>query len=213
MLQALMRGLDVGRPPVFVRLRDAKIVAGGAEGARNFDSLVPFGDLEAVLAASEFLSNTPDSAARAFCEAYRAALAPEVRNDPANRSAKAWEDLDETFRQANRDAVAHIPAKMASAGIDPAVWRGVVGLPRLKDGLRLFSNEEECEALSELEHERWNAQRRMDGWRWADRPGKDEARRLHPSLVAYDDLTEEVKEFDRVYVRETDAACRGIKRG
>jgi hypothetical protein len=49
----------------------------------------------------------------------------------------------------------------------------------------------------------------MDGWRWADIPKKNEARRLHQSLVGYDDLTDEVKEYDRVYVRQTQTACRG----
>ena len=51
----------------------------------------------------------------------------EQRDDPANRSARPWDELDETYRQANRDAVAHIPAKLASAGVDPGRWRWVTG--------------------------------------------------------------------------------------
>ena len=39
---------------------------------------------------------------------------------------------------------------------------------RLGPGERLYCNDAELEALSELEHERWNAHRRMDGWRFAD---------------------------------------------
>jgi hypothetical protein len=206
MLQSLTRAIDIGQPAIFVRLRDSATVDGrGAEG-RGLDALVPFGDLDDILEASEFLSNRPDAAARAFNEAYRRSLSPEVRDDPANRSAYAWDVLDETFRQANRDVVAHVPAKLASAGIDPALWRGVRGLPQLTEGA-LYRNAEELEALSELEHERWSAQRRMDGWRWTDRPAKDESRRLHPSLTAYEALSDPIKEFDRENVRETQRAC------
>ncbi|HUO12152.1 MAG TPA: RyR domain-containing protein, partial [Caulobacteraceae bacterium] len=207
-LQSLLRAVDIATPPIFVRLRDAETVAAGGAG-RGFDALTPFGDMQSVLEASEFLSNEPDAAARAFCEAYRATLTDEQRLDPANRSGFPWDRLDETYRQANRDAVAHVAAKLASAGIDPVRWRGARGIPRLGDGERMFGCAAELEALAELEHERWNAQRRMDGWRWTDRPRKDEGRRLHPSLVPYENLADDVKEYDRVYVRQTQDACQG----
>jgi hypothetical protein len=207
MLLSLLRAVDMAAPQIFVRLREVSTVAASGAG-KGLDSLTPFGDLEAILEASEFLSNEPDLAARAFCEAYRASLPPEVRDDPKNHSAFPWDRLDETYRQANRDAVAHIAAKLASADVDPARWRGVVGLPKLASGERLFADDAELEALSELEHERWLAQRRMDGWRWTDAPSKDEAQRLHPSLTPYAALTDEVKEYDRVYVRQTQDACQ-----
>ena len=209
MLQSLFREVNVTQLPVFVRLREGKMVGGGREDLRGLETLIPFGDTSEVLAASEFLSSRPDAAARNYSEAYRAALPPERRNDPNNRSAKPWDELDETFRQANRDAVAHAAAKMASAGIDPALWRGVVGLPRLPAGVVLFANDAECEVLARLEHERWNAQRRMDGWRWTPAASKDSVRRLHPDLQPYDALSEQVKEYDRVYIRETQALCTG----
>ncbi len=210
MLQSLLRSVDIGRPSIFVRLRDAQTVLKGSANTDGLNALTPFGDLEAVLTASEFLSNTPDSAARAFCAAYRASLPPDKRDDPKNRSARPWDELDETFRQNNRDVVAHIPAKMASAGIAPDLWRAITGLPHPGPGTRLYADGNDLERLGELEHERWDAQRRMDGWRWANLPSKDEARRLHPSLVAYDCLTDEVKEYDRVNVRETQLACWGV---
>ncbi len=203
MLQSLLRASDIEQPPVLVHLRDNTAVLSASSDGRGLNALMPFGDLDHVLASSEFLSDAPDSAARAFCEAYRASLSPQMRDDPTNRSARPWEELDETFRQANRDAVAHIPAKLASAGIDPAIWRGVKGLPRLTGDDRLFHDDEELERLSELEHHRWNAQRRMDGWRHTNKPSKDEARRQHPSLVDYDKLSDPVKEYDRVYIRQT----------
>ena len=114
--------------------------------------------------------------------------------------------MAETYRQSNRDVVAHIPAKLASAGVDPARWVGV-GLPRLGPCGALTGDPRMLEALARLEHERWNAQRRMDGWRAAPEDGRDNARRLHPALKPYDQLTERLKEFDRVIVRQSERAC------
>jgi len=59
MLQSLLRAADVAEPPIFVRLRDIHTLSKTAEGARGLNSLIPFGDLEAIIAACEFLSNTP----------------------------------------------------------------------------------------------------------------------------------------------------------
>lgn len=205
MLQSLLRAVDIAAPPIFVRLRDAETVS-AESGGRGLDALTPFGDLLSVLGASDFLSDTPDAAARAFCEAYRAALSPEQLNDPKNRSGFPWDRLDETYRQVNRDVVAHIAAKLSSAGIDPAHWRGQ-RVPLLRDGEVLFAGPGELELLAELEHERWLAQRRMDGWRSTPHPPKDEARKLHPDLTPYENLSDGVKEYDRIYVRRTQDLC------
>ena len=212
-LQSLLRLSDLGEPPIFTRLRDVHTLTRSGNGGRGLDALIPFGDIAALVAATEFLNRAPDAAARAFSEAYRATLPEARRNDPANRSARPWDELDETFRQATRDAVAHIPAKLASAGVDPAIWRGAAGPPRLSPEVRLFNDEASREALAALEHERWNAQRRLDGWRWADLPGKDERRRLHPSLVPYDRLADDVKAYDRALVEETQAVCWAARGG
>ena len=214
MLQSLLRTLDIEAPPIFVRLRRSGAIGLGAkgygrEGASGLDALIPFGGLEAVLAASDFLADAPDAAARGFHEAYRAGLTPERRNDPANAAARPWETLAETYRQNNRDVAAHVPAKLASADIDPARWVGVAGLPRLLPGDVFAEDPALLDALAQLEHERWNAQRRMDGWRTAPEGGRDNARRRHPALKPWDQLSEELKGYDRVVVQQTDAACRG----
>jgi hypothetical protein len=211
MLQRLLRAEGMERPPIFVRLREANVVSSdGDDPARG--SLTAFGDLGTILEVSEFLAPAPDAAARGFSEAYLAALSPEQRDDPARRSASSWDRLDETHRQNNRDVVAHAAAKLASAGIDPARWRCVSGLPRLQPGERLFNDPAQLEGLAELEHERFMAQRRMDGWRAANPQSRDEAGRLHPHLVPWNALADDLKELDRAMVRQTQAACAGPDR-
>jgi hypothetical protein len=86
MLQSLLRASDLGEPPIFVRLSDVHMLNRTTGGQGGFNALIPFGDLDSIIAATEFLSETPDHAARAFSEAYRALLPPEKRDDPNLRS-------------------------------------------------------------------------------------------------------------------------------
>ena len=214
MLQSLLRSLDMAAPPIFVRLRSAGAIAeggrsGASAGAGGLDALTPFGDLGAVLAASDFLADAPDAAARAFHAAYRASLPPERRDDPADASAQPWDQLAETYRQNNRDLAAHIPAKLASAGVDPTLWRGKGGQPPLPGCDALSGDPARLEALAILEHERWSAQRRMNGWRAAPEGGRDEAGRRNPDLKPWDQLSERSKSYDRVMVQCSEAVCRG----
>lgn len=57
----------------------------------------------------------------------------------------------------------------------------------------------ELEALAENiaknVHEVWSAGRMMDGWTYGEE--RNDARRQHPCLVPYEELSEEEKEYDR----------------
>jgi len=57
------------------------------------------------------------------------------------------------------------------------------------------------ELLARNAHDVWARQRIADGWRWG--PARDDARKEHPSLVAYDQLSESEKELDRQTAMET----------
>lgn len=57
------------------------------------------------------------------------------------------------------------------------------------------------EQLAENVHEVWAAGRIADGWRWGEQ--RDDARRLHPCLVPYNQLPEEEKEYDRNTAMQT----------
>ena len=51
------------------------------------------------------------------------------------------------------------------------------------------------ELLARNTHEVWARRRMSEGWSWG--PNRDDAKREHPGLVSYDDLTESEKEYDR----------------
>lgn len=52
------------------------------------------------------------------------------------------------------------------------------------------------ERLAENVHDLWAAQRFAQGWTHG--PQRDDARKLHPCLVSYADLSEKEKEYDRI---------------
>jgi hypothetical protein len=52
------------------------------------------------------------------------------------------------------------------------------------------------EKLAEQVHELWARQRVKDGWTYG--PRRDDARKEHPNLVPYAQLTEADREYDRV---------------
>jgi hypothetical protein len=194
-IQAWLRQLDQVNCPIFVRLCDMAALA-LAPG-----NPIAFGDLHDLVRESECLSRFPDAAARAYHLAYLANLAPEERARTDKPANKDWDNLDETYRAANRAAVAHIPAKLASAGVHAPLVTS--GLPKLPPGTKLYYSVDELRALAILEHERWNAERRLSGWRYAALAEKDETRLLHPSLVPFDELDEKVQGYDVVFVKAT----------
>ena len=57
------------------------------------------------------------------------------------------------------------------------------------------------EKLSRNAHDNWARQRMNDGWRWGAE--RDDARKLHPSLVPYEELPESEKKYDRATAMET----------
>ena len=51
------------------------------------------------------------------------------------------------------------------------------------------------ERLAENAHALWAAQRIKDGWTFG--PQRDDAKKLHPCLIPYDQLPDSEKEYDR----------------
>lgn len=58
-----------------------------------------------------------------------------------------------------------------------------------------------AEQLAENTHEVWAQARMSEGWVWGAR--RDDALKTHPCLVAYSDLSEQEKQYDRATSSET----------
>ena len=57
------------------------------------------------------------------------------------------------------------------------------------------------EQLAENTHENWSALRIAQGWTWGSE--RNDVRKEHPCLVAYDELPETEKQYDRAAAAET----------
>ena len=55
------------------------------------------------------------------------------------------------------------------------------------------------ERLAENVHDLWAQQRMKDGWSWG--PKRDDAAKQHPGLIAYSELSDSEKEYDRITTR------------
>lgn len=112
--------------------------------------------------------------------------------DPDDLALAPWEALPETLRASNRAQAADLGEKLRTVGCEliPATDWNPPPLP---------FTDIELEHLAVLEHQRWEAERRQDGWRLG--PARDPVRKLSPYLVPWKKLPEEIKNLDRDAIR------------
>lgn len=106
---------------------------------------------------------------------------------------RPWDELSEDLKESNREFAAHAAEQLARCGYV------VVPLTDWDAAESFAFPPEDLERLACLEHDRWCNERRRAGWKYA--PTRDERRRLHPALVPWDQLPEDVKEWDRKMIR------------
>jgi hypothetical protein len=134
-------------------------------------------------------ARTRDTVARAIHEGYRA---DQAGRKPAGDPAMAdWEHLPEHLRESNRQEADHIVEKLRVIGYEMREAGGAVELESLTD--------EEVELLAELEHDRWTAERLADGWKLGET--RDVLAKVSPYLVSWEELPEEVREWNLQPVR------------
>jgi hypothetical protein len=123
-------------------------------------------------------------------EIYRAQKLESVSKE--NTSLLNWEELPEPFKESSCQLADHIGAKLAAIGREACRVEGREIVPAE------FTSEE-VERMAEMEHGRWNLERLLDGWKLGS---KDTAKKLSPFLVPWLELTEEIKDYDRKFVRK-----------
>ncbi len=121
---------------------------------------------------------------------YRDSIESQGRSLESTPAGESWENLNDSYRQASRHQADHIPAKLACIDC-------FVVLESESDYFAFTSSE--VEQLSRIEHARWSADRYLDGWQYG--PSRDNRAKIHPELIPYDDLTNDMKDLDRYAVR------------
>lgn len=183
--------------PVVVRMTRAAGLAALLDqrhaGGDVSESIRGFGLLERTCDAELLLGGTYEILARATHEEYVRTQEQEGQTPETNAAMVPWDELPETLKESNRDQSSHIGTKLRAIGCGIIPWADW-------DAESFEFTAEEIELLAEMEHERWEAERRRDGWTYV--PGeKDIEKKTSPYLVPWDELREKVKKRDRVTIR------------
>lgn len=189
-----MRLADRWRAPVFVRSDTnglSAIFTDETKTSRFDEVIVPFG-ADAGLCDVAVIEGEMEQLAQRIHGRYQNTRAGLLEADPQGAraaSARDWAALPETYRQASRRAADHVKAKLASANLYVPPGFNL----RAPESVRL--GDEMIEQLSKLEHLTWTIERRIDGW--TPHSWRDDMRKHHDNLVAYEVLSEEIKNYDR----------------
>jgi hypothetical protein len=179
---ARYRTLGIAAPPIHVRMDGGHDAALGA-------GIFPFGELASLAEPEMLLQDRHDALARSIHDFYLEGRFAEGERIGIRASMQEWENLSESFRDDNRLVADCYELKLRDIGA------------RLVDGAgaTLSLTGDELEQLSRAEHDRWMAAKLVQGW--VHGPVRDDARRIHPDIVPYDELSEAIKDLDREQVR------------
>jgi hypothetical protein len=103
-----------------------------------------------------------------------------------------WDQLPDKVKDSNRRYADHISTKLQVVDcylVPLQDW----------DALEFQFTDPEVERMAEMEHERWVQERRREGWAYGEE--RDDNRKVHPSLVLWENLPEGEKEKNREFIR------------
>ena len=193
---SLLRQMRGCRIPIVVRMTHNAGLATllqGVEGRSGFVDLHAFGLLDQTCTPEQILGGINETIARAIHEDYVLNQEKAGKTPKTNPSMVPWQELPEGLKESNRRQADHIGVKLKAVGCEIA--------PLNDWDAELFEfTPEEIELLAEMEHERWDEERKLEGWAYAPVP-KDITKKTSPYLVPYNQLPDDIKEYDRNAVR------------
>jgi hypothetical protein len=205
----LKKKMDEFRFPVSVRVPQESLLSKFMRDRTfNPSDVMCFGACSECCTSERLIAEVQDKMASRIHENYRLR---EFRKEGANRdelskeiSLQEWDFLREDFRESNRQAADHIPIKLRAVGYDFTHYKP----DEARNPSGFTFTEEEIETMGIMEHNRWNAERWLGGWR---KGPKDKAGRLTPYLVEWEELSHEIKKYDIDSVRNIPNLVRVTK--
>ena len=199
---ALHHRIGGAEVPIVVRMTQDAGLATLLQGINDqnlnggrFGSLHAVGLLEQSCQPDLVLGGTNEIIARALHEKYLS----EHRRDgqtAANPALVPWQELPEAIKESNRSQANHISEKLKAIGCD------IVPLADWNAAEFPFTPAE-TELMAKMEHERWSAERRAQGWSYGPR---DEEKKTNPSLLPWPELPASTRGYNYETVREIPAS-------
>jgi hypothetical protein len=185
----LRRRLRERAVPIVVRTKQHGGLASlFGDAADEYENLHAFGLLELTCRPEVLLMGRREIIARAAHEEYIRKQRRDGQTAEINPSIVPWVELPEHLKESNRAQADDIGNKLRTIGcaIEPLTDPGADTF-HFRNG--------EIELLARKEHDRWWREREKDGWKFA--PEKDVERKKSPYLIPWDELPEEIKDYDR----------------
>ena len=169
--------------------------------------LVPFGMIEDTCYDGSIRNEINEPVAQALHIGYLADL--KKRRDAGETIKKKpaempWEELDEVYRESNRQAADHIAIKARALGYH---------LDDLKTGSQPVKtlNREQKRILAPMEHARWCADRWLAGWKYCAE--RNDAHHRHYDLVSWQKLPETERRIDHAQIEDLTNALAADGKG
>ena len=173
---------------------------GSHKGNFHLYSLASSNVIQGGVDSSSLLSGEIDRRARLLHDAYVEKELIKLKVDQSGQLppyAKPWDDLPENIRDANRRVADHFEVKVRAIGC-------VLAAKDISKEIEITAFE--LEDLAIMEHNRWWADRALNGWKYG--PDRSDPEKIHPNMVPYDALSEADKQKDRDFVLEVVSVFR-----
>jgi hypothetical protein len=186
------------------RLHVARLVADERTTLEGIREILPV-DMNSLTADTSLIqAGELESIAQAIHEYYCKNEWENGQSRTTNKLLVSWKDLGtltlkkdgidgRQYQESNRNQAHIIRKKLHMIGCDigPLTdWNS-------PDSFKFTI--EEVETLSAVEHERWTQEKIAQRWRYG--PMRDDGKKIHPSIIPYEQLSESEKEKDRETVR------------
>jgi len=182
--------------PIYVRIsEDTTLVSlfeDSKDDSENITNVNAYGMINDVCTSDILLDKDLDLFSRKIHNNYVEQAKRDGKPD-TDPSVQPWEKLLPSLRDSNRQQADHIPVKLRA--INCVADNEVPG----KEKISIFDDDKEIEILARMEHNRWNAERFLNGWKQGP---KDVKRKISPYLVSWSKLSNEIQEYDRIAVRK-----------
>ena len=193
---AMAHSLVSRRGHVVVCMRESSPFA-GVLAARSgliddvMGRLSVFGVIEEACVPANIRDDFTEQLARSIHRAYVAMEAADGKTPESNPSMVPWERLPEDLRQSNIAQAADFGDKVEAIG--------AIIVPESAGAPAFAFTDEEVERLAEEEHERWMRDRFSQGWQYGQ--PRDDAKKIHPDLRPWAELSKSDQDKDRNAIR------------